>query len=196
MAVLHWNIRSFHTKIDDVHVLIQHHNPAVICLQESYHSHQNQVKLRGYNAYNVPAPPGAGRVSGGVSTLVKGNIPHRHIALNTALQATAVNVSLHRNFTVCNLYLPPCDRVSYQDLDDLILQLPTPFVLVGDFNAHSPLWGEVPKSDARGKVIETLLNQHNLCILNDRKIATHLHLPTGSSSSIDLSICSPTRVEQ
>ena len=78
------------------------------------------------------------RASDVVTTLLSNTVSQRQIILNTNLQAHAVNVTLHRNFTICNLYLPPNKHVSYQELHDLISQLP-PFLLLGDFNAHNPL---------------------------------------------------------
>jgi len=38
--------------------------------------------------------------------------------------------------------------------------------------------------------VEVILIKHNLCILNDTAF-TYIHPTTGSSSAIDLSICSP-----
>ena len=107
MAIIHWNCRSFHTKYDEIHDLIHAHNPSVICLQKSYPIHKNPGKLCGYHAFNVPAPPGADRASGGVSTLVSNHIPHRSIPIRTTLQANAVSVTLHKTITICNIYLPP-----------------------------------------------------------------------------------------
>ena len=63
-------------------------------------------------------------------------------------------------------------------------------MLVGDFNAHNPLWGDVQDTDARGKIIEKLLGETNICILNDGS-PTYLDPRTLKTSSIDLTLCSP-----
>jgi len=39
-------------------------------------------------------------------------------------------------------------------------------------------------------MVEDILTKHNLCVLNDTS-PTYIHPATGSSSAIDLSICSP-----
>ena len=52
-------------------------------------------------------------------------------------------MSAKKTLTVCNIYLPPSLDVNFSDLEHLIQQLPTPFVLVGVLNALSPLWGDV-----------------------------------------------------
>jgi len=79
---------------------------------------------------------------------------------------------------------------NFTDLENLVAELPPPILLLGDFNAHSTLWG-CSKTDLRGKMIENLLLKHNLFILNDGS-NTYLHPATGSSSAIDLSITSPS----
>ena len=74
-------------------------------------------------------------------------------------------MSAKKTVTVCNVYLPPSLDVNFSDLEQLIEQLPAPFVLVGDFNAHSPLWDDV-RQDSRSQMVEKLLNDYNLCLLN------------------------------
>ena len=61
---------------------------------------------------------------------------------------------------------------------------------MGDFNSHNEIWGS-KKIDKKDKVIESLLNQHQLCMYNN-KSNTYLHLATGTYSAIDLSICDPS----
>ena len=70
----------------------------------------------------------------------------------------------------------------------LIDQLPTPFLLLGDMNARSPLWGE-PIADHRGHIFEELFLERPLSLLNDDS-PTHFHIQTNTLSIIDLSICS------
>lgn len=61
------------------------------------------------------------------------------------------------------------------DIEHIIQQLPTPFILLGDFNAHSPIWGSI-KTDARGKEIETLLEKDNIALLNDSTPNPHKYI--------------------
>ena len=78
-----------------------------------------------------------------------------------------------------NIHSPSSNLVP-QDLDDLVSQLPAPFILLGDFNGHSPLWGSRDLND-KGKKIENFINRHDLCLFND-KSHTYLHPATGSYS--------------
>ncbi|GBN99643.1 hypothetical protein AVEN_179947-1 [Araneus ventricosus] len=71
-----------------------------------------------------------------------------------------------------------------------MLQLPEPFVILGDLNGHSQIWGS-GDTNSRGRQIERLLHDHNLCLLNTDEI-TDFHTPTRTFHSIDLGICSPS----
>jgi len=69
----------------------------------------------------------------------------------------------------------------------MVSQLPSPILLLRDFNAHNSLWGCVD-TNAKGFEVATFLLQSNLCLLNTKDI-TFIHPATGSRSSIDLVIC-------
>ncbi|GFX07160.1 hypothetical protein TNCV_2423651 [Trichonephila clavipes] len=71
-----------------------------------------------------------------------------------------------------------------------ISQLPAPFLLLGDFKGHSPLWGH-DVTNSLGRQIEQLISDHCLCLLNNDE-KTYFHAPTRTFHSLDLAICSPT----
>ena len=97
--------------------------------------------------------PGGQRASGRTSIMVKSSVPHGQFDLNTNLQAVAVTVTLSKKVTICSIYLPPNDVLSKNSLVDLINQLPHPFMLVGDLDGHSKVWGCSDTND-RGEIIE------------------------------------------
>ncbi|GFU13093.1 putative rna-directed dna polymerase from mobile element jockey-like protein [Trichonephila clavipes] len=76
------------------------------------------------------------------------------------------------------------------ELQEHIDQLPSPFILLGDFNAHHLLWG-CQDVNSRRKVVEKLLTELDLPLLNDGS-NTYFPSRTQSFSAIDLSICSPS----
>ena len=109
--------------------------------------------------------------------------------LITNLEAVAASLTINNiTFTVCSIYISPSLQITHGDLIDIVNQLPTPIILLGDFNAHNYLWGG-NTTDARGREVEHLLSITNLCLWNN-KDSTYLHPGTGSKTSIDLSICS------
>ncbi|GFY17498.1 putative RNA-directed DNA polymerase from transposon X-element [Trichonephila clavipes] len=106
------------------------------------------------------------------------------------LQAVAVRIHSTSFITVCCVYLPPNAVIRQQDLNNLVDQLPTPFVILGDFNGHSTLWGSV-KTNPRGRQMEQVLSDHCLCLLNHDE-PTYFHQPTRSFHTLDLAIYSPS----
>ena len=73
--------------------------------------------------------------------------------------AVAISVTLHKMITVCSVYILPNEESKELELNNLIEQLPRPFIIMGDFNSHNEICGS-KKTDKKGKVIESLLNQH------------------------------------
>ena len=85
----------------------------------------DNINFKNYSLYNH-IPTKNQKASGGSSILVKSNVPHRQIDINSNLQAVAVNVTLSKSITICSLYLPPHCKFSKHDLENLINQLPRP----------------------------------------------------------------------
>ena len=91
--------------------------------------------------------------SGGTSIFVKSSFPQRKIDLQTELQATAVSVTLDKEITICSVYIPPSFSLISQHLDKLLQQLPSLYIILGDFKSHNILWGN-KNTDPRGELIE------------------------------------------
>jgi hypothetical protein len=151
-------------------------------------SQQTIINYKYYTSYNI-SKQSNDRPSGGVAILISSSYPHSHIILNTNLQAVAIRLSLHKTISVCSIYLPPNTPLDKAELSDLIDQLPRPAMLLGDFNAHNPLWGSSHMTP-RGKQIEEIIGHHDLCFLNDGS-ATYVHPANGTTSCIDLALCHP-----
>ena len=163
-------------------------SPTAFCLQETFLKTTDNINFKDYSLYNHIATENQ-KASGGSSILVKSNVPHRQIDINSNLQAVVVNVTLSKSITICSLYLPPHSKFSKQDLENLINQLPRPYLLLGDFNSHSKLWGCLDTND-KGEIIENFITENDLCLFNDKQ-PTYLHSPTRNYFALDLSICSP-----
>ena len=188
-SILQWNCRGLKANYDEILLLLNSNDPSVICLQETFLKDSDNISFKNYSMYNYISDTGD-RASGGSSVIVNNRAIHSQVPLVTNLQAVAVSVTLHRVITICSLYLPPSVNVCPNDLDDLIEQLPTPFLLLGDFNGHNIMWGS-SDTNSRGKVVEDFIGRHDLCLFNNKE-PTYLHPATGSFTCIDLSICHPT----
>ena len=49
---------------------------------------------------------------GGVSILIRKNVPQSKININTHLQAIAVSATLHKTVSIYSLYIPPHDPIN------------------------------------------------------------------------------------
>ena len=103
---------------------------------------------------------------GVVLVLARYGIPYSECTRNTTLQAKAVTISTSKTITICSLYLPPSENLNIVLLTRLIDQLPTPFVMCGDFNIYSIIWG-CDKNKSRGGKIDDFITDNNISLLND-----------------------------
>ena len=69
--------------------------------------------------------------------------PQSIVTLNSHLQAVAVKVTADKTITQCSLYLTHHNHFMFnpKDLQDIIDQLPSSFILYGDFSANHTLSG-------------------------------------------------------
>ena len=163
--------------------LITDLNPAIICLQETFLKHNIKINIREYQQFNYVKDAGL-RASGGTSIL--GMIYHSLIHLKTDLQTIAVKATLHRPINRCSVYIPPNEEINENEFQEIIKQLPAPFIILGNFNCHSNLWG-CKNTNQKGKNLKTSINNSNLCIYNN-KSPNYLCPFSGSYSAIDLSL--------
>lgn len=188
--IMQWNCRGVKANLTELQFIITALDPVVICLQETLLSQNATITLKGYVTYHNPGP-NTSRPSGGTITLVKNNLPHNFIKINSSIQNTTIRVSniTRKTVTICNLYIPPNSNPTFTEYVNLIDQLPTPYLLLGDFNSHNPLWSKT-NPNRQGKILEKTINTHNLCILNS-EADTYLHPAHGTYSNPDLSISHP-----
>ncbi|XP_064469998.1 uncharacterized protein LOC135384740 [Ornithodoros turicata] len=89
--------------------------------------------------------------------------------------------------TVVSLYVPPSSALTKREVKHLLENLPPPFILVGDINAHHPLWGS-RKTDAKGRIWSDVIDELDVCLLNDGS-STFMRRDF-TTDVLDVSICS------
>ena len=124
----------------------------------------------------------------GLAILIQQGVPHAPLPLTSDLQAFAFRIQAAKLYSVCNIYVPPNDPVTPDQLTNLLVQLPPPFVLAGDFNARHQLWGDT-LNNRLGDALEALVLTTDAVILNTGS-STHFHVQTSSFSAIDITLCS------
>lgn len=188
-----WNLRGLAVRSSELRQLLEEHQPVVVALQEIKTKKRKDTDKLDRDRYDwrFCFKPSDG-FSSGVALGVDKTVPHRYLDVRGPLQVVAARVEWPTAATFASIYICREDgKAEIEDkLDQLIPQLPAPIVLLGDFNAHSPLWGGNHR-DQRGRAIEQILGKYNLIILNDGR-HTRIDPRDGRSSAIDLSVVSDT----
>lgn len=185
-SLISWNVNSIFSKYPFVQLLLKDFNPSVFCIQETKLLPSHSIFLRNYYIYrNDNLTPG--NAKGGVLIAVSKQLHVEHITLNSPFQAVAARIWFDTPITICSLYLHHQDHVTLDLLQDLIKQLPPPFILTGYFNAHYELWGST-NTDSCGAIDEHLLYSPHISLLNTGQ-HTRFDIYSGNYSAIDLTLC-------
>ena len=191
--IIQWNCRGVKNKRLEMQILADQCKAQVICLQETKLSPNEIYTFSGFEVFtkNRNIDP-QGIAHGGVAILAQKTVAPIPIRLNTNFQAIAISVKLHKRVTICSIYIPPGPTGDFteRELDELLKQLPRPYLLLGDVNAHNSLWYD-RSTCGRGKKIERMLLENECYVLDEDK-DTHVY-SNGQrylSSHIDISIAS------
>ena len=161
--IIQWNCRGLRSNREDIELLISKYSPAAICLQETLLKPGQIQTFKHYSAYYKSGIHG----HGGVCILVKNNLIHSQIQFQADLQAVAVCITIsNKTYTVASVYVPPSETLNELAFDRMIKSFSSRYLVLGDFNGHSHLWGANQENE-RGKVVEHLIDSHNLILLND-----------------------------
>ena len=201
MSIIQWNCRGIASSAEEIKVLLRDTGAKIVCLQETKLGSKNYNPGLNYDFHESPPLMGE-RSQGGTGIIIHKSIKYTKIHLNTVLQACAIQFQLDKKITLCSLYLEPRleehltdnlgngRQLDIKDLEELITQLPPPFIVTGDFNAKNIIWGN-NTSNRWGNIIEELIDKNDLILMNDGA-PTRYDVYHNTSSAIDLSICSPS----
>ncbi|GFO04050.1 ribonuclease hi [Plakobranchus ocellatus] len=117
-TVVQWNIRGFRSNFEELKLLPNRSQSAVVALQECRLG-EGQLSPRGYT---LLLPRGASP-GGEAALLIRDGTHFSEIDLKTGLHAVAATINLEKTLTVCSLYLPPNSPVSKLCLAELFEQL-------------------------------------------------------------------------
>ena len=183
-----WNCRGISNKKEELQILIKHLMPIAICIQESKMKENKSFEIKNYSFEHKPQQTDEEEnAKGGVGIFIRKEIPYISVNLNTNFQAIAVQLYSHKKITLCSLYIPPDQIFTQQELENLIQQLPKPFILTGDFNSHNEIWFD-KKTDIKGRIVENFILENNLCLLDENKFT---FCRGNTQSHIDLTLVSP-----
>ena len=186
------NCNSLRTKVSELKLYLCTSKPDVVCLCETWlHSW-----VPSFSGYSTVWQHRVGGVGGGLGMVIRRDVAHRPKVLLPfpAGQLEVQCITLCGPFgllDVCNLY-NPCRDIGAAEFNHYLVQLTPHFILLGDFNAHSPAWDHRQRSNATGRTIEALVEEGSLGLLNEPFLPTYTDRRTGLSSCLDLCLVSPS----
>ena len=162
--ILQWNLNGFYTHFEMLKLLISEHQPKVICLQETHFKDNQKGTQKNFttfvkNRINRHA-------SGGVAIYVSNDVDSTEIQINTDLEAVAVSLKTPVTINICNIYIPPNFTISENDLNNLLLQIPQPRIILGDFSSHNIIWG-ANNTSIQGRMLAKVLDNFGLILPNN-----------------------------
>ena len=105
-------------------------------------------------------------------------------------------VKLARNqwLQLTNVYAPPHNTVGHDasKIATDIINVTDDSLIVGDFNAHSPIWDHSHPSDQRGETLEDWLSAEGLATLNSGEPTRVSRIEGQRDSAPDISLCGST----
>ena len=192
MTILSLNCNSIYNKLSELKKILELHNPAIICLCETWLKDKYSPKFRNYTVeWKNRQERG-----GGFGLVIRQNIQYQPLPLQIyqegilEVQAIKVHLKNSNNLTILNIY-NPVKNVSLQELEFYIDQLGSNFLIIGDLNAHSKLDTNINRSNQTGKALENLLLQNKVCLINPKNMFTYIDRSTGKQSCLDLCLSSP-----
>ena len=101
----------------------------------------------------------------GTAIYVHNKVTYNKINFNQSkFQISAVRLHLPDNkfITICNIYNQPNENYDLGEIPNILSRFEQPILLLGDFNAHSPLWdNSAEDADGPGRKIEDLIVNSN-----------------------------------
>lgn len=146
---MQWNARSaVANKISLEHFLLLNKANFVL-ISETWFKPGSAIFFKGYNLVRHDRADG----KAGVAILIKNDFAFTEIKLNIHNQrfcACAVKVLINSQcINLVSFYRPPNAVCNAGDWNNLLSQLPPPYIVGGDFNAHNGLWGSPNPSSHR-----------------------------------------------
>ncbi|GFN91219.1 Pol-like protein [Plakobranchus ocellatus] len=170
-TVVQWNIRGLRSNFEELKLLLNRSQSAAVALQ----AWGGPGVTPGLHSASSAGWQG-GSPRGEVAVLIRNGTRFSEIDLKTGLHAAAATISLEKTLTVCSLYLPPNSPVSKLSLTELFEQLPKPFLVLGDFNVHSPA-SDDSRRDGWGRMLEEFIAENDFTLESKLLFIRHIIRP-------------------
>ena len=135
--------------------IINDKKPRIVALQDIMMQETKEMRIPHYNIIKRAAHFNW-RSHGGVMLIIHESVPMTEINVQTEAQVVEARLDIYGCFTVASAYFSKSRRFLYEILSNIIVQLPQPFLLLGDFNGHHRKWGS-DRVCTSGQIVERIL---------------------------------------
>ena len=184
-----FNCNSLLSKLSDIKLMLSQQRPDLVCFSETWLNGTRMPKFSGYSAQWLHREDRGG---GGLGYLVRDGLTVVDLPVSAyptgvlEFQAFSLALASGRLLNIISLY-NPSQNVTLPEFQHLLGQLTQPFLVVGDFNAHSPLLMSGDSSNITGRSLEALLLEMEcLCLANPIDMFTYTDRTTAARSCLDL----------
>ena len=150
LSFIQWNCRGIYRKINELKNYLGNAEtlPDIIALQETHLVPKYKPKINGYEMVRKDRDI----KGGGICIFIKNEIPFIEIDLGDVSPIEAQCIRIQETYFF-NVYIPPNKNVErHRIMSMLDVREPRAVkkVIVGDFNAHHPMWGSAI-TNSRGR---------------------------------------------
>ena len=189
-CVLLWNAQSILNKLSEFKNFLISKTPHIVGICETWLRADITPKFENYMILRADRVGGRG---GGVAFLVRKDLKFSLIPLQNFddgfMEVLAIRVAFENcwgNFLLC---YNPCKAIRKEEYVHYFQQIPSPQIILGDFNAHHRTWD--PKllrneENVSGKNLFEVIMSQNFCLLNTPGMPTRIDPYTGRESTLDL----------
>ena len=186
------NCQSLNNKLFDIKLLIHVLRPDFVALSETWVT-RHVPKVYNYQAEWVHR---FDRQGGGLGMLIRRGIQYQLHNLNhypdgvLEYQAIKIHLQDQSSLIVFSIYNPN-KNVTSDEIEFYINQLGNKYVIIGDFNAHSPvLSSRCTRRDHTGQTVERMISEMDCCLVTPYDFFTRLDVAHLSRACLDLCFAS------
>ena len=173
LRILQWNADGLRTKIDELQLRLKEDDYDVCVIQETKLLKENKTPtVEGYTSLRKDRKNQDG--GGGLMTFIKKSLAFETIRDatkdSTETQCFKIKMSKRKWVEICNIYCPPVrSHTTNQNVRLATKTIPSTSesIVLGDFNAHSPIWDQFQPPDERGEAVEDWIINNDMTVLND-----------------------------
>lgn len=141
LSFFFWNARSLIRKTQELHTFLRDSLPSVVGVCETWLPSHLSLHFQGYSMYRQDRQQ---RRGGGVLLAVREELVHSQLPIpprsDNHLEVVAVRVGLWEGWITVAVCYNPGGAAPKQEFDQLFSSLPSPALIMGDFNALHPYW--------------------------------------------------------